>query len=103
MTDDPPSPPATLPAELVDALADATPEQLRAVSRHAEALAEHKAREARLTDAADDADAAERPDGVPAKASTTIKEINGNRYYYWQWREGETVRSQYKGPVANEE
>jgi len=30
----------------------------------------------------------DRPDSVPAKASTTVKEINGNRYYYWQWRDG---------------
>ena len=41
----------------------------------------------------------ELPDDVPAKATTTIKEINGNRYYYWQWRDGEKIRSKYKGPV----
>ena len=39
------------------------------------------------------------PDDVPAKATITIKEINDNRYYYWQWREGEKVTSKYKGPV----
>jgi len=43
----------------------------------------------------------DRPDSVPAKASTTVKEINGNRYYYWQWRDGEKIRSQYNGPVSN--
>ncbi|ACV49348.1 hypothetical protein Hmuk_3248 (plasmid) [Halomicrobium mukohataei DSM 12286] len=39
------------------------------------------------------------PDGVPSKATITIKEINDNRYYYWQWRDGEQIRSQYEGPV----
>jgi len=59
---------------------------------YAEALAEYKEREARLEEEADDADIEERPDDlpddVPAKATITIKEINDNRYYYWQWREG---------------
>jgi len=36
---------------------------------------------------------------VPGKASLTVKEINGNRYYYWQWRDGDAVRSKYHGPV----
>lgn len=44
----------------------------------------------------------ELPDDVPAKATTTIKEINGNRYYYWQWRDGEKIRSKYKGPVNSD-
>jgi hypothetical protein len=43
------------------------------------------------------------PDDVPGKATITIKEINDNRYYYWQWREGEKVTSKYKGPVNPEE
>lgn len=42
-----------------------------------------------------------REDGdVPSgKGTVTEKEINGNRYYYLQWREGEKVVSQYLGPV----
>jgi len=43
------------------------------------------------------------PDDVPAKATITIKEINDNRYYYWQWREGDSVTSKYKGPVNSDE
>jgi hypothetical protein len=43
------------------------------------------------------------PDDVPSKATITIKEINDNRYYYWQWREGEKIRSQYEGPVNPDE
>lgn len=32
----------------------------------------------------------------------TVKEINDNRYYYWQWREGDSIRSEYKGPVGSD-
>jgi hypothetical protein len=100
---EPPTPPAGLPAELVDTLNEASPEQLRGVVRYAEGLAEHKERETRLERESDEPDIEERPndlpDDVPTKATITIKEINDNRYYYWQWREGDTVTSKYKGPV----
>ena len=39
------------------------------------------------------------PEDVPARATITVKEINDNRYYYWQWRDGDQIRSQYEGPV----
>jgi hypothetical protein len=42
------------------------------------------------------------PDGVPANATLTVKEINNNRYYYWQWRDGDSIRSKYKGPVQDQ-
>ena len=107
MPDDPPTPPADLPTDLVNSLIDLSPERLRAVADYAEALAEHKARAARLEEESGDDVDAKRPDdlpeGVPAKATITIKEINDNRYYYWQWREGESVKSQYKGPVNADE
>lgn len=49
----------------------------------------------------------ERPDDlsddVPSKATITIKEINDNRYYYWRWRDGDKIHSQYKGPVNPDE
>lgn len=41
------------------------------------------------------------PDGVPANATLTVKQINNNRYYYWQWRDGDSIRSKYKGPVQD--
>jgi len=100
---EPPTPPANLPTEIVNTLNESEPEQLRDVASYAEALAEYKEREARLEEEADDTDVEERPDDlpddVPAKATITIKEINDNRYYYWQWREGDSVTSKYKGPV----
>ncbi len=102
MSYEPPTPPANLPTETVNTLNESTPERLRDIATYAEALAEHKKREARLEEVDQD-EIEERPDGlpddVPAKATITIKEINNNRYYYWQWRDGDKVRSKYKGPV----
>ena len=103
MSYEPSTPPANLPTEIVNMLNESEPEQLRDVATYAEALAEHKEREARLEESADQEEVEERPDDlpddVPAKATITIKEINDNRYYYWQWRDGDQIRSQYKGPV----
>ncbi|MFC6769897.1 hypothetical protein [Natrinema soli] len=107
MSYEPPTPPANLPTEIVTTLNESTPEYLQDVATYAEELAEHKEREARLEEEADQDEVEERPDDlpddVPAKATITIKEINDNRYYYWQWREGEKVTSKYKGPVNPDE
>ena len=107
MSYEPPTPPANLPTEIVNTLNEATPEHLRDVASYAEALAEYKEREARLEEEADDADVEEPPDDlpddVPAKATITIKEINDNRYYYWQWRDGDQVKSKYMSPVNPDE
>jgi len=107
MSNEPPTPPANLSTEVVATLNEAPPDRLRDVARYAEALAEHKDREARLEEEADETDVEDRPDelpdDVPAKATITVKESNGNRYYYWQWRDGDKIRSQYKGPVNPDE
>lgn len=106
MSDEPPTPPAELPTEIIDTLNEYPSEQLRHVARYAEELAEHKAREDRLAEQSEE-DIEKRPDDlpdeVPSKATITIKEINDNRYYYWQWREGEKIKSKYKGPVKSDE
>jgi hypothetical protein len=102
MSDEPPTPPAELPPDLINTLNEYSSEHLQHVARYAEELAEHKAREARLENEIEER-ADDLPDDVPTKATITIKEINDNRYYYWQWREGEKVRSQYKGPVNPDE
>ncbi|QCC49460.1 hypothetical protein [Halobellus limi] len=103
MSYEPPTPPTELPVEAVTTLQEYSPELLEEVARYAEALAEHKARAERLDAAADTDTPEERPedlpDDVPSKATITIKEINDNRYYYWQWREGDKIKSKYKGPV----
>jgi len=107
MSYDPPTPPAELPTEIVETLNDYSPDQLQHVTRYAEALAEHKARQARLKKESDDDKIDDRPDDlpddVPSKATITIKDINDNRYYYWHWRAGDTVTSKYKGTVNPDE
>ena len=107
MSYEPPTPPANLPADTVDSITKSDPEQLREIARYAEKLAEHKAREARLEEESEDDEIDKRPDDlpddVPSKATITIKEINDNRYYYWQWREGDKIKSEYKAPVDPED
>ena len=107
MSYSPPTPPTELPSQVVEKLDEYSPELLRHLSRYAEDLAEHREREARLAEKDDEDEIKKRPenlpDDVPTKATITIKEINDNRYYYWQWREGDTVKSKYKGPVTPDE
>jgi len=103
MSYEPPTPPADLPTDVIDTLNDYSPELLRDVAHYAEDLAEHREREAPLAEAEEEDEIDERPDDVPTKATITIKEINDNRYYYWQWREDDKVRSQYKGLVSPDE
>lgn len=106
MSYEPPTPPQEIPIDVVETLNDYSPEILRHVARYAEELAEHREREARLSENEENSQAEERPedlpDDVPPKATITVKEINDNRYYYWQWREGDKVRSKYKGPVDSD-
>jgi hypothetical protein len=103
MSSEPPTPPAELPADIVEMLNESSTEQLQHVARYAEELAEHNAREARLAESSERDELEEQsetlPDDVPSKATITIKDINDNRYYYWQWREGDSIKSKYKGPV----
>jgi hypothetical protein len=107
MSYEPPTPPTDFPDGIVDTLDDYSADHLRDVASYAEELAEYREREARLEEKDSQSNAEERPDDlpddVPSKAAITIKEINGNRYYYWQWREGDRVKSKYKGPVNSDE
>jgi len=84
MSYEPPTPPAKLSTEIVNTLNESSPGRLRDVATYAEALAEHKERETRLEDTADQEavkeGADDLPDDVPAKATITIKEINDNRH-----------------------
>ncbi len=104
---EPPTPPTNLSTDVVNTLNESTPERLHDIATYAEELAEHKEREARLEEETNQVEVEELPndlpDDVPAKATITIKEINDNRYYYWQWREGDKIKSKYKGPVNPDE
>ncbi|WP_424005679.1 hypothetical protein ACOZ4I_19895 (plasmid) [Haloarcula salina] len=44
-------------------------------------------------------DAYEKAQISRSKGTVTTKTIDGRQYYYLQWREGDTVTSQYIGPV----
>ncbi|WP_367175659.1 hypothetical protein [Haloarcula rubripromontorii] len=44
--------------------------------------------------------AREKADIPASKGTLTTKTIDGRDYYYLQWRDGETVTSQYVGPVT---
>jgi hypothetical protein len=107
MSYEPPTPPAELPTETITTLNGFSQDQLEDVARYADELAEYKAREDRLEEESGESDTKEQPDDlpddVPSKATITVKEINENRYYYWQWREGEKIRSKYKSPVNPDE
>ena len=107
MSYEPPTPPAELPTSIIDTLNGYSPDQLQHIAHYAEELAEHKIREAQIEDESAGDEIEDRPDDfpddVPSKATITIKEINDNRYYYWQWREGDKVKSKYKGPVNPDE
>ncbi|QFU84230.1 hypothetical protein [Natronorubrum aibiense] len=106
MSCEPPTPPQELPTGILETFDDFSPKLLRHVARYSKELAEYREREARLTENEENEVVEERsedfPDDVPSKATITVKEINDNRYYYWQWREGEKIKSKYKGPVDSE-
>ncbi|QLG29888.1 hypothetical protein HUG10_19965 (plasmid) [Halorarum halophilum] len=108
-TDSAPDVPDDLPQYVVDALNRQDPRTLRVIAKHAEELASWKDAHAEDTPEEDDAvreettEDSDRPKGVPGKASIVVKNINDNRYYYYQWRDGDKVKSKYKGPVDSGE
>jgi hypothetical protein len=108
MSDSPPTPAQDIPDDIAERLTSQSPGVLRDIARYADELAEHREREAKLAEQDErdedaEAEADDLPDDVPDKATITVKEINDHRYYYWQWREGEKIKSKYKGPVGSDE
>lgn len=125
--DAPGKPPAPdLPKYLREPLENQSPDRLEAVATYARELAEWK-REQRATELqrrrAEDAvdedeleELAEREistdpadyEGVPASGAyitvKTTKEAGDKayRYYYWQWREGDSWKNEYIAPVNPE-
>jgi hypothetical protein len=85
---DKPTPPDDLEPELravLEALADCDLETIRTVADHADALAAWV--ESRPTD--DDT----YPNGVPERATVSTMAVDGEEYRYYQWREGDEIRS----------
>jgi hypothetical protein len=118
MTDERPTPP-DLPAYLLDPLERQSPARLDDVEAYAAALAAWKRRkreaETERERAAESVDRKELArlaardvstdpadyERVPADgAYVTIKETKpGYRYYYWQWRAGDSWENEYIAPV----
>ncbi len=38
---------------------------------------------------------------APESATVTVKQINNNSYFYWNWRDGENIQSEYICSVSN--
>lgn len=114
-----PTPPE-LPKYLREGAEKQGPGDLRALARYAEQLAAWKEAEAdreldeqaerELDDAPDEwdddewdevvDDAREKADLGGKKGTLTTKHIDGRDYFYLQWREGDTIKSQYVAPVT---
>jgi len=102
-----PTAPDGIAQYITEGLERQEPDDLRTIAAYAEELATFKEAkaEAEYEERDDEVvrenskDIDDLPDEVPGKASVVIKEINDNRYYYYQWRDGEKIRSKYKAPV----
>ena len=120
MDKEPPKPTATdLPAYVIDPLKSQSPDRLEVIAKYAGDLAAWKrskrdrelkqkqAEEAIDTDeleALEERDISVDPDDcedIPSSgAYITIKETKpGYHYYYWQWRDGNSWKNEYIGPV----
>jgi len=120
---DPPEPP-DLPAYLLDPLERQSPDRLERVASYAQELAawkraqhERDTAQRRAAEAISDDERAglddrgistnpEDYEDVPSGAYITIKTTKQTsdrayRYYYWQWREGETWENEYIAPVSD--
>ncbi|WP_136690060.1 hypothetical protein [Halorhabdus amylolytica] len=102
-----PTAPDAIAQYITDGLERQSPDNLRTIAAYAEDLAAYKEAQAEAELEGQDEEVVREtseevddlPDEVPGKASVVIKEINDNRYYYYQWRDGEKIRSKYKAPV----
>jgi hypothetical protein len=94
---DRPSPPESLDPELravLEALADEDTETIRTVAAYADDLAAWaESRRDRESESAAADGEIPYPNGVPSRASATVTEIDGEEYYYYQWRDGDRIRS----------
>ena len=101
--------PDEIPTYLAEGMEKQSPETLRLISHVAQELAGQKERAAERELEEQAVDEEELPEGenpeewaredAPRGASLTTKHINGNDYYYWQWRDGQHIKSEYVRPV----
>ncbi|NUB93945.1 hypothetical protein HT576_23510 [Haloterrigena sp. SYSU A121-1] len=111
---DRPTPPSDLDRDAGEALArleDRDADDLRAIAAYLEDLAawtesaadesDERAETGSTPSDPNDDDAGEEidddleyPEGVPDRASVTVKEIADTTYYYFQWRDGDRIESE---------
>jgi hypothetical protein len=110
---DTPTPPEDAPLYIIDGLQKQDPATLTALSSYVEQLADekHAEMEAKLEErevefddspdewGQDDWEAETANTEAPAKACVTTKTIDGRDYYYYQWRDGSQIKSEYIAPV----
>lgn len=118
----PPQAPSALPKYLREGAQKQSTDTLRLLADYATRLADYKETQAeRELAARADHEATETPDEWSDRAdewesaletarekadlgsgtgTLTTKHIDGRDYYYLQWRDGETIRSQYVAPVT---
>lgn len=96
-----------IPDDVAEALTEMSASQLRAVAHRAEKLADEKDtnegpdRKRSKAEVKHDVDADDFEKGeAPPGATLVTKNIDDRDYYYWNWREDGTVRSEYIAPVA---
>lgn len=115
-----PQPPTNLPKYLREGVEKQSPDRLRRLAEYAEQMADWKEAKAKreLEERADQEidvtpedwddeeweaqmdEALEKADISGGKGTLVTKNIDGRQYYYLNWREGDTVKSQYVAPVT---
>ncbi|TYL36681.1 hypothetical protein CV102_20585 [Natronococcus pandeyae] len=96
---DRPAPPNDLDPELravLEALGEEDAETLQTVASYVDDLATWAESSADHESASSADDEPSFPADVPDRASVTITEIGGTEYYYYQWRDGDEIRSKTK-------
>jgi hypothetical protein len=94
---DRPEPPTTVDPELrvvLEALADEDSETIRTVADYTTALARWAETRCESKPAAASERTCPRPAGVPKSADASVVEIDGVAYDYYQWRDGDRIRSE---------
>lgn len=94
-----------IPDNVAEAMSEMTVPDLRHLASRAEELADEKDREhaPRKRSAAEikfNVDALELPrKDAPERATLVYKTIDERHYFYWNWRDEGTVKSEYIKPV----
>ncbi|WP_158059478.1 hypothetical protein [Halorussus halophilus] len=109
--------PDDIPKYLTEGLQRQSATRLREIANYADQLASYKEAKAEQELEERATDIEETPEGwdeetwtdtieeseAPGRATLTTKEIDGRQYFYYQWREGDEIKSAYVAPVSPSE